>query len=376
MRFLLTCYLVFVANLVASLAFPDEPEKPRREANATIIEYNARISLLRGQSEKATEKIKGVFDEEVSKLKTILLAELDKLLTEEVRRKDLDESIKLRDAIKSFKLHTPNLYSDGDEGERRTSYQWPIVTQYFGRIKLLQSQGTRALKGAENLLKDEVRKLRKQTVDSLMNQVDQAMEARDLDKALVLRNLAKELNAREFVLRVNVNNVDGAKRRMLGKDEVGGTEEMQAGLLFLQYERRSTQKGDNGFIDLHQFDSPTAKPTVRTDGEFSYPESANAVFFGYLKIDRPGTYTFRAYNFYDRSAIFVNDVRVSGYRGSVSNGTDPGNPQKSKEKIQLPSGYIPFAVIGYVDARGAVNEVQWAKPEDASFSKIPPERFF
>ena len=100
------------------------------------------------------------------------------------------------------------------------------------------------------------------------------------------------------------------------------------------------------------------------------------MFFGYLKLDRPETYTFRAYKFYDRSAIFFNGVRVSGHRGSVSNGTDSENPKKSKEKIQLPSGYTHFAVIGYVDARGAVNDLQWAQPQDESFSKIPAERFF
>ena len=135
---------------------------------------------------------------------------------------------------------------------------------------------------------------------------------------------------------------------------------MKAGLLFLQYARQSTQKGNKGFIDLHRFTSPTGEPIVTTGDKFSYPESANAVFFGYLKLDRPGSYPFRAYNFYDRSAIFVNGVRVSGYRGSLSNGTDSGNPKKSKEKIKLPGRYISFALIGYVDAQGAVNEVQCA----------------
>lgn len=151
---------------------------------------------------------------------------------------------------------------------------------------------------------------------------------------------------------------------------------MKAGFLSFQYARQSTQNGNVGFIDLHRFTPPTRNPIATIGDKLSYPESANAVFFGHLKLDRPGTYLFRACNFYDRSAIFVNGVRVSAYRGNVSNGTDSGNSKKSKEKIQLPIGHIPFAVIGYVDARGAVNEVQWAQPQDESFSKIPAERFF
>ena len=75
----------------------------------------------------------------------------------------------------------------------------------------------------------------------------------------------------------------------MGNDNFRGNQKMKAGLLSLQHARQSTQKGTNGFINLHRFPSPTGEPIATIGIKFSLPESANAVFCEYLKLDRPAT---------------------------------------------------------------------------------------
>ena len=44
---------------------------------------------------------------------------------------------------------------------------------------------------------------------------------------------------------------------------------------------------------------------------------------------------------------------------SVAGGSD-GGVEQSKERIVLQEGYIPFVLVGYVDARGGIDTLRWA----------------
>jgi hypothetical protein len=148
--------------------------------------------------------------------------------------------------------------------------------------------------------------------------------------------------------------------------------ELKSGLLVLLFHRLPSQQGDDGFVNPAEFVGPTSDPTIVESIEnLQYDAERNAVAFGYLRIDEPGEYRFRTYNFYDRNALLVGGQIVCPYRGSVANGTEPAD----RERITLRKGYVPIAVAGYVDGRGSV-AVTWMPPGQNAYAPIPKELLF
>ena len=88
-----------------------------------------------------------------------------------------------------------------------------------------------------------------------------------------------------------------------------------------------------------------------------------------------GEYVFKTYNYYDRNALFINHQPVCRYRGSVAGGSD-GGVEQSKERIVLQEGYIPFVLVGYVDARGGIDTLRWAPPGSKGHEPLPLEKLY
>jgi hypothetical protein len=108
-----------------------------------------------------------------------------------------------------------------------------------------------------------------------------------------------------------------------------------------------------------------------------YQVHQNAIVYGHLKIDSPGEYVFKSNNYWGRHAFFVNGKLVfQVFRGSQKGRSDSGGVLRSKERITLPRGYVPFCLVGYVDARGSIGIPDWATPTQQSYRKIPQDVVF
>ena len=67
-------------------------------------------------------------------------------------------------------------------------------------------------------------------------------------------------------LQLRQDDTSDTADRFMGNDNFRGNQQMKAGLLSLQYARQSTQKGNDGFIELHRFTPPTREP-IETIGD-------------------------------------------------------------------------------------------------------------
>ncbi len=144
---------------------------------------------------------------------------------------------------------------------------------------------------------------------------------------------------------------------------------LSAGLRGLLFARQPSQQGNDGYLHPSKLGQPVGTPaTIGCIRNWKFDASKNAVALGMLRIDEPGVYSFKTYNFYDRNALFLDGNLVCPYRGSVSGGTDPAG----KEKILLKKGYVPIMSVGYVDARGSA-EVRWKPPGQDQWSAIPTD---
>ena len=61
--------------------------------------------------------------------------------------------------------------------------------------------------------------------------------------------------------------------------------------------------------------------------------------------------------------------------GFVIRGSD-GGVEQSKERIVLQEGYIPFVLVGYVDARGGIDTLRWAPPGSKGHEPLPLEKLY
>lgn len=142
-------------------------------------------------------------------------------------------------------------------------------------------------------------------------------------------------------------------------------------MLRLQFARQAKQKGNEGFVPFEDLgDVVEAPAVVGSLREWHYAQNRNACVVGLLRIDEPGTYVFRTYNYYDRCALYVDGKLVSPYRGSQARGTDSGDVTKNKERIYLSAGWVPLVCVGYVDARSSV-KVWWSRPGQSAYEPIP-----
>ena len=362
--FLVFCLLVAKVNADQDSATP--------EIHPPIVEWEAKVGLLRSQAGKQLDHLSHIFSEETEKLKNTLLISLNEQLEAKLAEKDLDGSVELRNAITEYKDYTPSL---SGETKQKLSFQSSLTRNYQSRIQLLRAQAARAMKRVENDFDLQTGKLRDQTVNELMKQVDAAMESKDLDQALRLRELAKDLGKSKPKLS------DTNQPRIHIPDRVkteAKLSSLKAGLLRVSFDRQAKQSGNEGFI------APTLLGKIVGDAQplptnalegFTYPQNKNTAFIGFIKIDEPGEYVFKTYNYYDRNALFINHQLVCRYRGSVAGGSD-GGVEQSKERIVLQEGYIPFVLVGYVDARGGIDTLRWAPPGSKGHEPLPLEKLY
>ena len=149
---------------------------------------------------------------------------------------------------------------------------------------------------------------------------------------------------------------------------------LSSGLLKFEFSRQSQQKGNDGFVHAYKLGEVVGDSKVGYDlRAWTFTKGLNAALVGFLRIDEPGTYVFRTYNYYDRNALYIDGQIVSPYRGSQSRGTDSGNVPQNKERIYLGKGLVPIVCVGYVDARGTVN-VWWSRPGQNEYETIPQTR--
>ena len=367
--------MLFRAFLTLLIAFPviaDEPANPEgaADANPGLDVFVARVDLIRSQAAKKCGRIEEVFNTEAAKLRTTLVEAMQSELEKKMESKDLDASLKLRDGIKEYEAYTPALTAKLDAIAAKLQYKTSLTTSFWARLKLLRSQASKAMKTIDREFADSFTAMRSKTVDGLASDIEEAMEDQKLDFALALRSLSRDIQD------LQPGTVLPSSSSMVVPDQERRNGSLRQGLIRQEFPRSNTQHGSSGFVELLNLNGSIGEPTVVKGESFKYNEKHNAVFFGYLKIEKSGLYCFRAYNFYDRSAVYVNGIKVCPYRGSVSGGSDGGSPSTSREKIVLPKGLVPIALVGYVDARGNVEQFSWARPGETAHSAIPSSGFF
>ena len=69
--------------------------------------------------------------------------------------------------------------------------QTKAIRKYENEVEVLRRQGQAAIKRLEGVFEKEVEKLRAKTLEDLQKELDAALEAKDLDKAVVLRESIK-----------------------------------------------------------------------------------------------------------------------------------------------------------------------------------------
>ncbi|MEC7409645.1 MAG: hypothetical protein VYB72_12580, partial [Planctomycetota bacterium] len=134
----LPSFLVFCL-LVANVNADQDSTTP--EIHPPIVEWEAKVGLLRSQAGTQLDHLSQIFAEEAEKLKNTLLISLNEQLEAKLAEKDLDGSVELRNAITEYKDYTPSL---GGETKQKLSFQSSLTRNYQSRIQLLRAQAARA----------------------------------------------------------------------------------------------------------------------------------------------------------------------------------------------------------------------------------------
>ena len=103
-----------------------------------------------------------------------------------------------------------------------------------------------------------------------------------------------------------------------------------------------------------------AARTLKSISPWTKEKDENAVVSGYIRIDQPGTYTFRTRSDFDRNELIIDGQVVCKFRDGENK---PGS-------IELTAGLVPFISVGYALATTFVM-VEWMPPGQADWDVIP-----
>ncbi len=142
-------------------------------------------------------------------------------------------------------------------------------------------------------------------------------------------------------------------------------EGLAPGLLVTEYPRVPQQDVDSMTPPPYESFGPPLGHTkaIGTLSGWPFTPSRNAIAEGYLKVDVPGKYRFVSDNFYDRNALYINDMLICSFR----------DQNKEYGEVVLPAGYAAIRSIGYFGARGSV-KVLWLPPGETEPVPIPSDR--
>jgi hypothetical protein len=136
------------------------------------------------------------------------------------------------------------------------------------------------------------------------------------------------------------------------------------GLTFLRYGTHPSQITANnytGYVPYQELGKPLKAPrTVPSISKWEKSIDENAVVFGYIKIDKAGTYAFRTDSGYDRNELIIDGKIVCKFGDGANKG----------QTVELREGLLPIVSAAYIKSTTEVR-VQWLPPGQKDWSDIP-----
>lgn len=192
----------------------------------------------------------------------------------------------------------------------------------------------------------------------------QKVYARDLTTALKAAMAAGNLDESNGINSEikAILTVAAAPASKFAPKPIGQPSQTSRGVSIVRYPVHPTQSDNyTGNIDIDQMGKPKgAARTLKSISPWTKEKDENAVVSGYIRIDQPGTYTFRTRSDFDRNELIIDGQVVCKFRDGENK---PGS-------IELTAGLVPFISVGYALATTFVM-VEWMPPGQADWDVIP-----
>ena len=192
----------------------------------------------------------------------------------------------------------------------------------------------------------------------------QKVYARDLTTALKAAMAAGNLDESNSINAEikSLLTIAAAPPSKFAPKSIGQPSQTSRGVSIVRYPSHPSQFDNyTGNIDVSQLGKPKgAARTLKSISPWTKEKDENAIVSGYIRIDQPGTYTFRTNSAFDRNELIIDGQVVCKFRDG----------EKKPGTAELAAGLIPFVSVGYALATTDVMD-EWMPPGQADWSVIP-----